>query len=236
MPPVTERTVDWLFNALSKLYGSHWRRRCAENGWGQQVEGEWACFDSSGDWLGALGHLSTVHIQCGLMTLNERAEEAVSQGNTAFPPDSPVLFAKICRLRPEPLRLPSLEAAWKNVQERAFSGKPYVHPGVAAAALHVDMTAMRSASYAQLERHRKTFEHYYASSNRECVVERAARGETLRPLAAIESDDRLTPASLAERASLEAAQAKAYADFGGSMTADQGMAMMRGLLRGSAVS
>ena len=228
LSPVTAETVDWLFDALGQLYGAHWRRRCVDSGWGQDLNGEWVCFDAGGEWLHALQHLSVAHVQCGLAALNDAAAEAVSQGRTAWPPDSPMLFAKACRLRPEPLGLPSIEVAWRNLQEHAFAGKPFMHEAVAAAAEHVDLHNLRSASYRQLAEHRRQFEHYYASNSRECVVERVARGAAMRPQAALEHDARRRQAELAERAGREAAAQRVEAEgLPDRMNASQGLAMLK---------
>lgn len=226
--PVTQDTVDEVFLALGQLYGSHWRRRCEDSGWGQSLNGQWACFDTKGEWLRALQHLSESHVRCGLDACNERAELAVAKGDTAWPPESAMLFAKLCRLRPEPLGLPSLEAAWRNVQEHAFAGAPFIHEGVAAAAGHVDLHNMRSATYNQLAEHRRVFKHYYASSNRDCVVERVARGETMRPQAAIGHDSQRSRAELTARVSAEqAAQRVAEAGLPHRMNASQGLAALK---------
>ncbi|MDW5376815.1 hypothetical protein R6258_07760 [Halomonas sp. HP20-15] len=202
-----------------------------DSAWGQNLNGEWVSFDATGEWLHALQHLSVAHVQCGLAALNDAAAEAVSQGRTAWPPDSPMLFAKACRLRPEPLGLPSIEVAWRNVQEHAFAGKPFMHEAVAAAAEHVDLHNLRSASYHQLTEHRRQFEHYYASNSRECVVERVARGAAMRPQAALEHDARRRQAELAERASNEqAAQRAEAAGLPQRMNSDQGLRAMRAAL------
>ncbi|RTR01963.1 hypothetical protein [Halomonas nitroreducens] len=231
MTPVTEQTIDRLFDALGQLYGVHWRRRCAEAGWGEELEGEWICLDVRHEWLQALQHLSEAHVTCGLAALNAAAGEAVAQGRTAWPPDSPMLFAKACRLRPEPLGLPSTEQAWRNVQDHAFAGKPFIHDAVAAAAEHVDLHNMRSASYHQLGEHRRQFEHYYASDNRDCVVERVARGDSMRPRAALEHDAKRRRAELAERASRdEAARQAEAAGLPHAMNADQGLRSLKAAL------
>ncbi|WP_369335700.1 hypothetical protein [Halomonas sp. ND22Bw] len=234
LAPVTEQTIDWLFDALGQLYGVHWRRRCADAGWGEEIEGQWICLDATGEWFQALQHLSEPHVTCGLAALNEAAATAVAEGRTAWPPDSAMLFAKSCRLRPEPLGLPSLEEAWRNVQEHAFAGQPYLHDAVAAAAEHVDLHNLRSASYHQLAEHRRQFAHYYASSNRDCVVERVARGESLRPRAALGHDGQRSRAELAERTGREAAQQRvADAGLPHSMNADQGLRSLRAALKGA---
>lgn len=231
MSPVTEQTIDWLFDALGQLYGVHWRRRCIDAGWGEELDGEWICLDVRHEWLQALQHLSEAHVTCGLAAMNDAAAEAVSQGRTAWPPDSPMLFAKACRLRPEPMGLPSLEVAWRNVQEHAFAGKPFAHDAVAAAAEHVDLHNLRSASYHQLAEHRRQFEHYYASGSRECVVERVARGEPMRPQAALEHDARRRQAEIAERASRETGARQAEeAGLPHRMNADQGRRALRAAL------
>lgn len=209
----------------------HWRRRCADAGWGEEVEGQWVCLDVTGEWLRALQHLSEAHVTCGLAALNEAAATAVAEGRTAWPPDSPMLFAKGCRLRPEPLGLPSTEEAWRNVQEHAFAGKPFLHDAVAAAAEHVDLHNLRSASYHQLGEHRRQFQHYYASGNRDCVVERVARGDSMRPRASLEHDAKRGRAELAERAGREEAQQRvADAGLPQSMNADQGLRFLRAAL------
>ncbi|SDO29038.1 hypothetical protein SAMN04487957_10565 [Halomonas shengliensis] len=234
MTPVTEATIDQVFDALGQLYGVHWRRRCADAGWGEEVEGQWVCLDASGEWLRALQHLSEAHVTCGLAALNQAAGEAVAQGRTAWPPDSPMLFAKACRLRPEPLGLPSSEEAWRNVQAHAFTGQPFIHDAVAAAAEHVDLHNLRSASYHQLGEHRRQFQHYYASDNRDCVVERVARGASMRPRAALEHDAKRRQAELAERAGRDVAQRQAEADgLPHAMTADQGLRSLRAALKGA---
>lgn len=229
--PITDQTIDWVFDALGQLYGVHWRRRCAEAGWGEQIGGEWVCFDATGEWGQALQHLSEAHVRCGLAAMNEAAAEAVAQGKTAWPPDSAMLFAKACRLRPEPLGLPNTEEAWRNVQEHAFAGKPFIHDAVAAAAEHVDMHNLRAASYHQLGEHHRQFIHYYASTNRDCVVERVARGESMRPRASLEHDGHRSQAELAERAGQE--RADRLVDDAGlphRMNADQGLRSLRAAL------
>ncbi|SDF72219.1 hypothetical protein SAMN05216571_101385 [Onishia taeanensis] len=228
MPPVTEDTIDWLFDALCQLHGALWRRRASEAGWGDTIDGQFVPFDATGEWLRALQHLSVVHVRCGLETLNESAAEAVAKGVTAWPPESAMLFAKACRLRPEPLGLPSLEDAWRNLQDHVFAGQPYLHEGVEAAAQHTDLHNLRRASYWELAEHRRAFAHYYASGNAQCVVERAARGESLRPRAAIGHDSQLSPADRAARAGAErAAQQAEAAGMPHAMNAHQGLAALK---------
>lgn len=68
------------------------------------------------------------------------------------------------------------------------------------------------------------------------VVNRVMSGGAVEARGLLTSDGQLTPSQLAERKGSEEAAARAQEEFGSAMTADQGLAMVRGLLNGSAVS
>lgn len=202
--PVTAETIDSLFEGLERLYGRHWRHRTEEAGWGRYMEGQWLPFDIRGEWLRALCHLTQAHVQSGLMALDEQAERAISEGRTAWPPDSPMMFAKACRVRPETLGWPDRETAWRSVQQNAFTGRPIKHEAVLAALPAVDKDALRVATYANLEQHRRLFLKSY-----EGVVNRAIAGQPIQTRAALQSRENVSRAELAMRASEEKAAALA---------------------------
>jgi hypothetical protein len=68
------------------------------------------------------------------------------------------------------------------------------------------------------------------------VVNRVMSGGPVEARGLLSNDGQLTPSQLAERKGREEAATKAQDEFGSAMTADQGIALMRGLLRGGAVS
>ncbi|WP_251976742.1 hypothetical protein [Salinicola avicenniae] len=207
--PVTAESVDTLFVALDQLYGRHWRHRAKEAGWGSEIEGQFVPFDADGKWLQALQHLTEAHVRSGLLALDEQAERAVAEARTAWPPDSPMMFAKACRVRPEALGWPTREAAWRSVEQNAFTGTPVEHETVLAAMTSVDKDALRVATYAELEQHRRLFLKSY-----EGVVNRAIAGQPIQTRAALESRENVSRAERAMRAGEEKAAALAAQQHG----------------------
>lgn len=161
-------------------------------------------FDADGEWLHALQHLTEAHVRSGLLALDEQAERAVAEGRTAWPPDSPMMFAKACRVRPETLGWPTREIAWRSVEQNAFTGAPVTHEAVLAAMTSVDKDALRVSTYAELDQHRRLFLSSY-----EGVVNRAIAGQPIQTRAALANRENVSRAELAMRASEEKAAALA---------------------------
>lgn len=190
-------------------------------GWGVERDGRWISCDAEGHWLQALEHLTTQHLKCGIKAEKSRAAKSMQLRGNVFPPDSAMQFAELCQMTPEGLGLPDADTAWQALQDHAFAGRPYPHEAITAAAEHMDLHGMASASYYQIERHERAFRIYYQQ-----VVERHARGIALKTQAVLGHDSQL---SLAERAAI-AGQARvqhASANFAG-ITPAQAIKMMRG--------
>ena|GEM_PF-2935622 len=229
LPRVSQKAVDALFDRLGQLHGAHWHRHCREMGWGMEQDGQWVSCDVDGEWLAALGHLSTQHLRCGLQAEKARTAKSLRQRGNAFPPDSAMRFAELCQMTPEGLGLPDFDTAWQALQDHAFTGKSYPHEAIAAAGEHMDLHGMASASYQRMDKHERAFRVYYQQ-----VVERFARGEDLKPQAAIGHDGQLSPAERAAMAGQARAQQQAEASgLPHTMNADQGMRSLRAALKGA---
>ena len=229
LPRVSQKAVDALFDRLAQLHGAHWHRRCREMGWGTEENGQWVSCDAEGEWLAALSHLSAQHLRCGLQAEKARTAKSLQQRGNAFPPDSAMQFAELCQMTPEGLGLPDFDTAWQALQDHAFTGKPYPHEAIAAAGEHMDLHGMASASYQRMDKHERAFRVYYQQ-----VVERFARGEDLKPQAAIGHDGQLSPAERAVMAGQARAQQQAEAaGLPHTMNADQGMRSLRAALKGA---
>ena len=218
LPRVSQKAVDALFDRLAQLHGAHWHRRCREMGWGTEENGQWVSCDVEGEWLGAL---SPQHLRCGLQAEKARTAKSLKQRGNAFPPDSAMQFAELCQMTPEGLGLPDFDTAWQALQDHAFTGKPYSHEAIAAAGEHMDLHGMASATYQRMDKHERAFRVYYQQ-----VVERFARGEDLKPQAAIGHDGQLSPAERAAMAGEDKAR-QAAGDLAG-ITPTQALKIMRG--------
>lgn len=214
-PKVTATEVDHVFNALADLYGS-------------KFTSQWGVWDEEGRWLAELGPLSPAHLQLGLTRCREAVRQAARSGDEAWPPQ-PVAFAALCEPTPADLGMPEVSTAWREACDHAHEPETWAwsHPAVRMAGQAAgwwELTHTRVK--ARVEALERKFSREY-----QALVNRVMAGDDLAPRQLLEHDGSRSPAELAERAGIEAAQAQAEAaGLPPRMTADQGLRSLRAAL------
>lgn len=130
--------------------------------------------------------------------------------------------------------MPNPEAAFDEAIQHAQSpgSHRWSHAAVREAGKATGWFDLASASSdSRIRKLKGAFVKHYRA-----VVNRVMSGGPVEARGLLTSDGQLTPSKMAERKGREEAASKAQDEFGSTMTADQGISMMRGLLRGGATS
>ncbi|WIX32537.1 replication protein P [Salinicola sp. JS01] len=185
---------------------------------------QWGDYDD-GTWLAELGHLTTRHLELGLVRLRQQVRDAAKSGDEAWPPQ-PVPFAAMCEPRPEDVGLPTVDAAWREACAHCHdpSGWRWSHDAVRMAGQAIGWREIHGTTAQSVRvRLEKRFSREYGA-----LVNRVMAGQPLATQGLIESDGTRNRAELAERASREAAQQQAEAaGLPHRMNASQGLAMLK---------
>lgn len=165
-------------------------------------------------------------------SLDAALERIKAEGNE-WPPSVARLITTL-RPQPEDFGMPNVEVAFDEAIQhaRSPSNHRWSHAAVREAGKATGWFDLASASSeSRIRKLKGGFVKQYRA-----VVNRVMSGGPVEARGLLGNDGQLTPSQLAERKGREEAVSKAQDEFGSAMTADQGIAMMRGLLRGGAVS
>lgn len=211
---MTAEAIDDLFDALGQLYGA-------------KFAGQWGTYDATGVWLAELAPLSPGHLQLGLTRCREAVRQAARSGDEAWPPQ-PVAFATWCEPTPADLGMPEVATAWREACDHAHEPERWAwsHPAVRLAGQAIGWWELTHVQPSRVERLERRYQREY-----QALVNRVMAGDDLAPRQLLEHDGSRSPAELAERAGIEAAQAQAEAaGLPPRMTADQGLRSLRAAL------